>query len=245
MRNWFEWSGERCTNYGIVVTELPPITIPKERVETAEIPGRAGSLTIVEGESVYENIELTAKCYVKNGVDVAVIADWLRGSGTLTFANRPGGYYRARVREEISFEKILRGSEALSFEITFDCMPFFYALDAPDVVITSVGATIIGQGGIFAEPLISVTGSGTVWLFVNDTQVTFSDLDGTIYIDSEAGMAYTVESGSIVFAGSHVVLEDDVWPVLKAKGARNIVSVRGISGGTYSSVVIRPRWREL
>ena len=52
MNDWFEWNGVKCTDYGIYVTELPPPTIPEERVTFTDIPGRSGSLTTLEGDYV-------------------------------------------------------------------------------------------------------------------------------------------------------------------------------------------------
>ena len=58
MKDWFEWNGVRCTDHGVHVLELPPPTIPNERVTYTDIPGRPGSLTTLEGDDVYEDITL-------------------------------------------------------------------------------------------------------------------------------------------------------------------------------------------
>ena len=39
---------------------------------------------------------LTAQCFIQSGARVPEIAAWLRGSGTVTFANRPGGILSTR-----------------------------------------------------------------------------------------------------------------------------------------------------
>ena len=31
MTDWFEWNGKKCTDFGIHVSEHPPITLPVER----------------------------------------------------------------------------------------------------------------------------------------------------------------------------------------------------------------------
>ena len=92
MNDWFEWNGRRCTEYGIHVSEQPPLTLPAERVTFTDVPGRSGSLTTLEGEDVYEDMVLTAQCFIQSSARVPEIAAWLRGSGTVTFANRPGGF---------------------------------------------------------------------------------------------------------------------------------------------------------
>ena len=92
MNDWFEWNGKRCTEYGIHVSEQPPLTLPAERVTFTDVPGRSGSLTTLEGEDVYEDMVLTAQCFIQSGARVPEIAAWLRGSGTVTFAGWKGSY---------------------------------------------------------------------------------------------------------------------------------------------------------
>ena len=110
MMDWFEWNGVRCTQYGIHVLEQPPVTIPSERVTFTDVPGRSGSLTQLEGDDVYDDMVLTATCLIDDPSRIPEIAAWLRGSGTVTFANRQAGFYHARVVNQIPFEKILRGN---------------------------------------------------------------------------------------------------------------------------------------
>ena len=66
MNNYFIWNGTRSTDYGVFVSEQPPITLPKERSKQTPIPGRPGSLTILEGDDVYEDMTLTATCFIRN-----------------------------------------------------------------------------------------------------------------------------------------------------------------------------------
>ena len=86
MNDWFEWNGVRCTQYGIHVSELPPPTIPSERVTYTNVPGRPGSLTTLEGEDVYEDVVLTAQCFLSDPTKIPAIAAWLKGSGKVAFA---------------------------------------------------------------------------------------------------------------------------------------------------------------
>ena len=46
MTDWFEWNGKKCTEFGIHVSEHPPITLPAERSAFTNVPGRSGSLTV-------------------------------------------------------------------------------------------------------------------------------------------------------------------------------------------------------
>ena len=46
MTDWFEWNGKKCTDFGIHVSEHPPITLPAERSTFTNVPGRSGSKKI-------------------------------------------------------------------------------------------------------------------------------------------------------------------------------------------------------
>ena len=137
MNDWFEWNGVRCTQYSIHVLEQPPVTIPSERVTFTDVPGRSGSLTQMEGDDVYDDMVLTVTCLIADPSRIPEIAAWLRGSGTVTFANRQGGFYHARVVNQIPFGKILRGNPHRSFAINFRCKPFWYLSD-DEVVIDEI-----------------------------------------------------------------------------------------------------------
>ena len=115
MQDYFLWNGVDCRTYGIHVTEQPPITIPAERSTQTNVPGRPGSLTQLEGEDVYDDMILTATCFISDPAQIPAIAAWLKGSGTVTFANRTGGYYKARIVNQIPFEKVLRGNPHCTF----------------------------------------------------------------------------------------------------------------------------------
>ena len=141
MNDWFEWNGVRCTQYGIHVSELPPPTIPSERATYTNVPGRPGSLTTLEGEDVYEDVVLTAQCFLSDPTKIPAIAAWLKGSGKVAFANRQGGFYYARIANQISFEKILRGNPHRSFAVNFRSKPFWYQADLAPVTLTTSTST--------------------------------------------------------------------------------------------------------
>ena len=133
MQDYFLWNGMDCRQYGIHVSEQPPITIPAERSTQTNVPGRPGSLTQLEGEDVYDDLILSATCFISDPAQIPAIAAWLKGSGTVTFANRTGGYYKARIANQIPFEKVLRGNPHCSFAVNFRCFPFWYKDNVSDV----------------------------------------------------------------------------------------------------------------
>lgn len=191
INDWFSWKGVRCTEYGIHVSEQPPISVPSERATYTNVPGRPGSLTTLEGDDVYDDQVLTATCFVQNASRLTEIAAWLKGDGHVTFANRPDGYYQARVVNQIPFEKILRGNPHRSFTVNFRCKPFLYLNNSPTLTVTSSGTFITNPGSVYSEPIITVNGSGDITLIIGMTIVELSGVSGSITLDSALQEAYS------------------------------------------------------
>jgi len=232
MNNWFEWNGTRCTQYGLYVTEFPPITIPSERVTYTNVPGRPGSLTTLEAEDVYDDLILSVTCLVRDPTQIPRIAAWLKGSGTVTFANRQGGFYYARIANQIEFEKILRGNPHRSFAITFRCSPFWYAQDSSVISVGTSGSTFNNPGSVYSEPVITLTGSGEITLMVNQTIIELSEVTEGIVIDSELQEAYWgTSSMNYCMSGDFPKLQPGM----------NAVSWTG----EVTSIQIQPNWRYL
>lgn len=231
MNDWFEWNGRRCTEYGIHVTEQPPITLPAERTTFTNVPGRSGSLTTLEGDDVYDDLLLTADCFIADPSRIPAIAAWLKGSGTVTFANRQGGFYHAQIVNQIPFEKILRGNPHRAFAINFRCKPFWYQAGVEPITLTTSGTFITNPGIVFSEPVITVYGSGEVTLMVGMT-ITELEITGSITLDTPLMEAYT---GSTSMNNR---MSGDFPTLLPGQ---NSVSWTG----NVSRVVVQPNWRHL
>ena len=230
MTDYFIWNGVDCRTKGIHVSELPPITIPLERSTQTTVPGRPGSLTQLEGDDVYDDMILTATCFIADPEQIPVIAAWLKGKGTVTFANRPGGHYNARIANQIPFEKVLRGNPNCSFAVNFRCYPFWYKDNVSDVTVTTSGSTITNPGSVYSEPLITLTGSGDITLMVGTTIVELTDISGSIVLDCALKEAYK----GTALMNDHMSGD---FPVLKP--GMNAVSW----SGNVTSVIVKPKWR--
>ena len=232
MMDWFEWNGIRCTEYGIHVLEQPPITVPAERVTHTNVPGRPGSLTTLEGDDVYDDLILTATCLIADPDRIPEIAAWLKGSGTVTFANREGGFYFARIANQIEFAKVLRGNPHRSFAVNFRCKPFWYLANVEPITLTSSTSIINNPGSVYSEPVITVYGSGEVMLMVGMTIVELSDVSGSITIDTSLMEAY---AGDI---SANSCMNGD-FPRLQP--GQNAISW----SGDVTRIVVQPNWRML
>lgn len=232
MNAYFIWKGESSTEYGVYLQEIPPRVIPEERFTNVTIPGRPGSLTIIEGEDVYDDIVIPCECFIENENNLPEICSWLRGSGTLTFGNREDGHYEARIANQISFEQVVRGNPYRRFTVNFRCSPFYYLDDVRKSTITQSGTFITNQGNVYSEPLIEVYGSGEVSLIVGTSIVTLSNVDGYVFLDCALKECY--KDTTLL---NNIMTGD--FPRLHT--GNNAISWVG----NVSSVIITPRWREI
>ena len=232
MTDYFIWNGVDCRTKGIHVSELPPITIPLERSKQTNVPGKPGSLTQLEGDDVYDDMILTATCFIADPAQIPAIAAWLKGKGTVTFANRTGGHYNARIANQILFEKVLRGNPHCSFAVNFRCYPFWYQENVSDVTITTSGDTITNPGSVYSEPLITVYGSGNITLMIGTTIVELTNVSGSIVLDCALKEAYK----GTTLMNDHMSGD---FPVLKP--GLNAISW----SGNVTRIVIKPNWRYL
>lgn len=249
MKDWLIWNGTDCRDYGVHVLSQPSIVSPAERVSYTTIPGKSGSVTTLEGEGIYDDLNLSAGCVIddpymtEDGESVSRIAKicgWLKGGGTVKFASRPEGYYKGRVANQISFDKIVRGNPHRSFSVEFQVRPFLYLTSGDAVITKTTSGAIPNEGNIYSEPLLKVygTGEGTIMCGSSTMIITSFDNISSITLDCEAKVAYTGEKGSttnpMTLLGTRVTGE---WLKI-AEGTPMFSFTGGIT-----KIEITPRWR--
>lgn len=232
MKDWFEWNGKRSTTYGVHVIEPPAIIRPSERITFTNVPGRNGALTTLEGDNVYDDFIQPVECTVADLSRLPEICAWLKGSGTLTLAARPGGFYYARIANQIEFAKVLRNHENRVFTVNFRCKPFWYAANVQPIEVTKSGTFVTNPGSVFSEPVITVYGTGSISLMVGMTVVELENVPGSITLDTPL-----MEASSGFFSANSSMSGD--FPTL-LPGA-NAVSW----AGNVTRVEIAPNWRYL
>ena len=232
MKDWFSWNGKKCTEYGIHITEQPSVIRPSERATFTNVPGRSGSLTTLEADDVYDDFILPVECAVSDLSRMTEIGGWLKGAGTLELAERPGGFYYARVVNQIEFAKVLRNHPHRTFTVNFRCQPFWYLKDAQNITLTVSESTVTNPGNISSEPVITVYGSGDISLMVGTTIVELEGVSGSITLDTPLMEAY---SGT---ASMNANMNED-FPVLSP--GMNALSW----SGNVTKIEIRSNWRYL
>ena len=192
MRPYIIINGKNSNNInGLLISTLPPIVKAQKRIEVEEIDGRDGDIVTPLGFSAYDrDIEIG----LKNQYDVNDIISFFDSQGEVIFSNEPNLYYRFAIYNQISFEKLIRFKKAV---VTFHCQPFKYSVDDTMRTKTFVGASsgtmqIRNHGNYKSEPRLTLTGSGVLNVFVNDSQIFQIDMPTAekIVIDAETMEAY-------------------------------------------------------
>ena len=188
--NYIIWNNKDSRDIkGLLISELPPITKPNLRIKETVIDGVDGS--IIE-ELGYESYDKTIAIGLKIGADIDDVMEFFTGNGEIVFSNEPERYYIARVIKSIDFARLLRFRVAT---VTFRVQPFKYNRVEVARQATSDRASMVVEniGNHTAKPIITITGSGTIELSVNDTEIceyTFPDGENTVILDSEKQDAY-------------------------------------------------------
>ena len=165
--------GEGMSGYDFA-SDVGALATSVEAAITSALPGDALSSF---GTSAAEGLASALSTYsmISDPSNIRAIASYLNGSGKVAFANRTGGFYFARIVNQIPFDKILRGNPHRSFAVNFRCKPFWYQENVPEITVTASGTFVNNPGSVFSESVITVHGSGEITLMVGMTIV---ELDG-------------------------------------------------------------------
>jgi len=174
---------------GLIISELPPITKPKMRVQETKIDGVDGS--IIE-ELGYESYDKSMKIGLSYNYDIDEIVKYFSGESNIVFSNEPDKYYKVRILDQIDYERLLRFKEAI---VKFRVQPFKYLYQEHKLVFDNLEDSIIvvNKGLENSKPIITITGTGTIEFRLEDMSIfkyTFPEGEDTVIIDSEKQDAY-------------------------------------------------------
>lgn len=190
MRNYIELNGVNSqTIQGLLIQELPPITKPKIRTQIEEIDGKNGNIITELGYSAY-NKSIVIGLY--GDFDIDQVISYFNSSGTVVFSNEDDKYYNYSILEQIDFERLIRFRQAT---VQMNVQPFKYSLNDNSKTYSiddETSISIINAGNIYSKPVLTITGSGTLNIYLNGVQIFNIALDdiGSIVIDTENMEAY-------------------------------------------------------
>lgn len=153
----FYWKGMSSTDYGLFVQKQPPISRAKERVNTVTIPGRSGTLTLLQGEDVYDPVTKMVTCAVREGIDLEAITDWLRGADYVRFGNDPDFMYEARIANQADIQHMFNAGWTHQVQIPFYCQPLKLQYPQEEPILIANGDTITNPGTVASKPTFNLT----------------------------------------------------------------------------------------
>lgn len=211
----FTLNGEHSSLYGIFFKTKSMPYIPEKRSVSVEVQGRDGAYVF---EDSYNNIQIEIACVIINSKvlyrrkSARDITKWLSKTGTLIFDYEPDIEYKV-VKSTNNIAAVLEGASDY-FTVVFECKPYqeqtFYndSLEwgeaplnwehanipwggYPRTFNVSSGQTIevVNAGNYKALPTVKLTGVASS---VSFGSFTFSNLNGTVYIDSKNQVVYSL-----------------------------------------------------
>lgn len=179
MRNYIILNGQNSNEItGLLIQSLPPISKPKIRANIEEIDGRDGDIITKLGYSAY-NKEITIGLYGDYDVDQVISYFTNNQSGKVTFSNEPDKYYNYEIVEQIDFERLMRFKTA---KVQMHIQPFKYSNieTTKNFTITSqTSINITNTGNYISKPVITITGTRTINLSLNNEQLFVINLGDT------------------------------------------------------------------
>lgn len=171
---------------GLLIQSLPPISKPKIRTSIEEIDGRDGDVVTTLGYAAYDKAITIG---LKGDYNVDDVIEFFNTSGKITFSNEIDKYYKFAIYDTIDFNRLIRFKTA---NINIHVQPFKYSLDEPPIVYNNIREQTIANisvrntGNIYSRPKITIQGSNTITVYLNNTQIFSIDLSAageTIVID--------------------------------------------------------------
>ena len=217
MLPWFIWKGKNSDAAGLWISKLPKIVIPAKRVTNVTIPGRAGDLTLEDGEDVYDSYkkEITIQCI--NDVVTPSLLEWFRGESDLIISNESNFAYQARIDGQVEFARL--GNDLRQAVIPFVVQPFKKARDESQYRMSISGTTsVINCGQIKSRPKITLTGTGSLTISCGNTQMGFSHRPSSLLVDCDAeimtttAMAYS--SSAYYYKGDYATYNSGLYRFL-------------------------------
>ena len=172
---------------GLLIQSLPPISKPAMRTAIETVDGRDGDIVTTLGFSAYDK---PVKIGLYGDYNVDDVISFFTSSGTVIFSNEADKYYNFAIYDTIDFNKLIRYKTA---NINFHVQPFKFQLDEPPIrwfnsgEQTIANITVRNTGNIYSRPLLTITGSNTITVYLGNTQIFSIELSAageTIIIDA-------------------------------------------------------------
>lgn len=253
-QKYFEYNGKKSTDFGIWINGDGTFAGAEPDIESIEIPGRNGSLTLWNGR--YRNVSVYYRCFTTRyfAGSFAMFRNWLLhdvGYHKLSDTYQSGYFRQARVLSGLDISSIEWKDDTGSFTVRFDCMPQRFT-DAGDTF-----QEMYDSGGFIGDfdyhssandtkPIIATRGYGKVTIDYGDNHenpISFTIAQNSftydLYTDCELENCYANQI-TMVSRNDYLTLDDGKFPILKGD-VKNYITF----DNTFSRVRIKPRWFRL
>lgn len=173
--------------FDITLAERPVIPVAEREYESIHVPGRDGSLTRELGYKS-TSFPLRFNFLKKDGVKQTFreISNWLTNKKILSFSDDLSVY---RIITQINVNDAKNDiKEYADFVINLETEPFWYE-DGGTQTITS-NTTIINPTAVEVGVVMTIYGTGTCRVTVNDNLMIFTDVQGSVIVDGFRGLAH-------------------------------------------------------
>jgi phage-related protein len=218
------------TDLGLRITE-PPVTPPSRRIiNSIEVDGREGTLTMLRG---WNDIVFNFKAGIignsqnRHNSKFREMLPTIINAKTVYFSNDSDVFYNVK---HVVVGALERKMAIMSeFALTFTCSPFRYIRSVETVTMTASG-NIDNTGTVYSLPKITVYGTGSQTLTINGKAIILNILQGSLVLDSELKTCYY---GNV--AQNNQMRGD--FPVFEV--GNNTITL----GSGITKIEIEPRWR--
>lgn len=170
---YFKFKGVKSDDLGIVVKEMPAIIKSEKNIESINVSGRNGAFHIDDG--TYKQKKYKIKCVLTDNTYLDQIKTLFDGKGKLELSTEPDREYNAIVLNQIDFSKYLTYLREFTLNLELD--PISYSKIETEKIITE-NSSFVGGGNCNVNPIITITGTGTVTL--NNIPIVVSETGITI-----------------------------------------------------------------
>ena len=256
----FSFDGITSKSMGIASRMATENRVPELQNRTISMAGQDGVLDL--GSSLSERV-IEISCFIPPRRTAAEllrckddIVSWLspdKGVCALTLDPEPGRVYFARLRNGVTFERVVR--LAATFDLAFFCPdPYGYAAEDEVFSITAAGSHVVNRtlGNYYSNPVYRLKGvlaSGTgryISITTNGVELKISDatLSGneTLVVDSGKMTAWVEDASGNILRNALPYISELNFPMLDA--GLNTVEVAA-SNATFTKLEIqaKSRWR--
>ena len=230
MMPWFLWRNVDARDMGVWVSELPAPTRAAERTQEVDVPGRAGTLTLKEGEYVHEGYVKECVVTVPSNSDFASLLDWLQGDGDVIFSNEPDRVYKAHMAAEVKFTRISNSLKQAT--LAFFVHPHKGQYPPETDITLNTSGSVYNPGNVPARPIFTLTFTGACTVRIGANAMTFTAAQSaepeTVTVDCDAELVTDISG----LWGGEVTGD-----FLQIPPGESVITL------TDCTAVITPRWR--